>query len=256
MTEMTVVAAASLGVALWCLSGGRRTGVLAGWGLSGDGGNLPGSGRRAPGRVLSGRVTRSGLAGGLLAGLVCWLLLGQGWAGTLGGLVAVPTSMALLGWLAAEPERRRSRLLIAQLPGCLDLLAAALESGVPLRAAARHVAGLAPEPSAGLLRGVVGHLDIGRSDAQAWSTLRGHPAWGQMARDLARCADSGAAVAEVLNVHAGEARANRCAQRELVARTVGVRSVLPLVCCFLPAFVLVGVVPIIAATVGSFTQAR
>jgi len=28
------------------------------------------------------------------------------------------------------------------------------------------------------------------------------------------------------------------------------------VCCFLPAFILVGVVPIIAATLGSFTQLR
>ena len=64
------------------------------------------------------------------------------------------------------------------------------------------------------------------------------------------------AVAEVLEVHAAEARALRRARREMAARTVGVRSVLPLVCCFLPAFILVGVVPIIAATLGSFTQLR
>ena len=72
-----------------------------------------------------------------------------------------------------------------------------------------------------------------------------------IARDLARCAESGTAVALILEVHATEARARARAQREAAARTVGVRSVLPLVCCFLPAFVLVGVVPIVAATIGA-----
>lgn len=86
--------------------------------------------------------------------------------------------------------------------------------------------------------------------------MRDDTVWGAVARDLARCAESGAAVAEVLEVHAAEARALRRARREMAARTVGVRSVLPLVCCFLPAFILVGVVPIIAATLGSFTQLR
>lgn len=193
---------------------------------------------------------------GLLAGLVCWLLVGPGLIGAVMGFAAIPGSMVALAWLEAAPQRRRTRALVAQLPGCLDLLGAALAAGVPLRAAVRHVARLVPEPSASVLAGVLGHLDIGRSDAQAWVTLRGHPVWGQTARDLARCADSGAAVAEILAVHAEEARARRRALREAAARTVGVRSVLPLVCCFLPAFVLVGVVPIIAATISTFTQGR
>ena len=87
-------------------------------------------------------------------------------------------------------------------------------------------------------------------------TVRRMTVWGPTARDLARCADSGAAISQVLAVHAAEARARRRAQRETSARTTGVRSVLPLVCCFLPAFVLVGVVPIVAATLGSLTQGR
>lgn len=254
----TALAAISLGLALGCLTGGTRSGVLTGMPAFPGGSAPPGPGQTqdAPLGWLRGFATGPSLLVGSLAGLVCWLMLGQGPVAVLGGLAALPTSIALLGWLEREPERRRARLLVVQLPGCLDLLSAALAAGVPLRTAVRHVAELAPGPSAGLLRGVLGHLDIGRSDAQAWSTLRGHPVWGPAARDLARCADSGAAVSEVLNVHACEARARRRAQREAGARTVGVRSVLPLVCCFLPAFVLVGVVPIIAATVGSVTQLR
>jgi len=189
---------------------------------------------------------------GAAAGVVAWLTAGGGWGGWVAAAVVGLGTVAVCARLESGPERRRRALLVAQLPGCLDLLAAALDAGVPLRAAVRHVAALAPEPSGDLLRGVLGHLDIGRSDAQSWQTLGDDPVWGAVARDLARCADSGAAVSEVLGVHAAEARAGRNAQREARTRAVGVRSVLPLVMCFLPAFVLVGVVPIIAATLDSF----
>lgn len=241
------VATVALGVALTALSSGPRTRLLS-----------DALGRHRP-LWLHEQLARANphrLLVGALSGLVCWLLLGKGTFAASVAVIAAPVCALLLAWLEQQPDRKRSRLLVAQLPGCLDLLAAALDAGVPLRAAVRHVAELAPEPSASVLRGVLGHLDIGRSDAQAWATLHGDPVWGHAARDLARCADSGAAVAEVLSVHAAEARARRRAQRETAARTVGVRSVLPLVSCFLPAFLLVGVVPIIAATISSFAQPR
>lgn len=239
----TVLAAAMLAVALGLLLPAPRSAALT----------VAGSTRDAT--ALGNWAVRFGRLHwrlGLLVGLAGWFVGGSGAPGVVIGLGSAAGAMWLVRWLEAEPERQRQRALVAQLPGCLDLLGPALDAGVPLRAAVRHVARLAPEPSAGLLQGVLGHLEIGRSDAQAWSTLRGHPVWGPIARDLARCAESGTAVAQVLGVHAAEARARRRAQREAAARTVGVRSVLPLVCCFLPAFVLVGVVPIIAATIGGF----
>ena len=82
--------------------------------------------------------------------------------------------------------------------------------------------------------------------AQAWSELADDEVWGPVARDVARSARSGTSLVEVLYVHADEAR---LARREVTlqrARTAGVRSVVPLMACFLPAFILVGVVPIIA----------
>mgnify|MGYP000143146183 CR=1 FL=1 len=84
------------------------------------------------------------------------LALGAG----LAGAGAIPLAIAGLRWLEAASQRRKAQQLAAQLPGCLELFAAALDAGVPLRAAVRHVAALAPEPSAGLLRGVLGHLEI------------------------------------------------------------------------------------------------
>lgn len=189
---------------------------------------------------------------GMLAGALCWLLMGQSVGAVMAGCAVVAAAIALLRWLEGAEERRKIQVQATQLSACLELFAAALDAGLPLRAAVRHLAALVPEPSAELLRGVLGHLDLGRSDSQAWLELREHPVWGQVARDLARCASSGAGVAETLAVHAQEARATARARREMAAHTVGVRSVLPLSCCFLPAFILVGVVPIIAGTIGSF----
>lgn len=258
MSAAAVVAAICAGVASACLLGGRRTSALRDLAPPPDDDAVSGAiriGGHLPSDLVKS-VSRADLRVGLLAGVVVWLGLGQGIIGAAAGVAAMPLAVLLLRWAQAEPGRRRRKSLVAQLPGCLDLLAAGLDAGVPLRAAVAHVAELADDPSAGLLRGVLAHLEIGRSDAQAWSTLKGDPVWGGAARDLARCADSGSAVAEVLSVHAAEARAQRRAQREAAARTTGVRSVLPLVCCFLPAFVLVGVVPIVAATLGSLTLGR
>ncbi|MFZ2260527.1 MAG: type II secretion protein F, partial [Luteococcus japonicus] len=68
-------------------------------------------------------------------------------------------------------------------------------------------------------------------------------------RDLARSSETGSAAARVLRQHAQDLRvAVRDAQLGR-ARAVGVRSVLPLMACFLPAFLLTGVVPVVAGLV-------
>lgn len=87
---------------------------------------------------------------------------------------------------------------------------------------------------------------MGVPDQQAWLELADVDAWGPVARDVARSARSGTSLVEVLHVHADEARLVAQEQALKRARTAGVRSVVPLMVCFLPAFVLVGVVPIIA----------
>lgn len=251
-----LIAGLALGVAVICFVPGPNRAALRELSLTQppDRGVVLGWRSRAP--AWLNQISAMQWRFGLLAGAISWLLLGQDSGAGVAGVLAIPLAIALLQWLEAASERRKAKQLSAQLPGCLELFAAALDAGVPLRAAVRHIAALAPEPSAGLLRGVLGHIELGRSDAQAWTSLRDDQTWGPVARDLARCAASGAAVADVLEVHAAEARMVRRARREMAARAVGVRSVLPLVCCFLPAFVLVGVVPIVAATLGTFTQLR
>jgi pilus assembly protein TadC len=63
---------------------------------------------------------------------------------------------------------------------------------------------------------------------------------------LVRCAESGAAPAAVLRAVADDARAAARTAGEAAARRAAAAAVLPLGLCFLPAFVLAGVVPLVA----------
>lgn len=157
----------------------------------------------------------------------------------------------LIAHLEPGHVRARREQLILQQPEGLELMASSLQAGAALRTATSEVAAVAPEPSAALLRDVESHLRVGFSEAGAWDSLRNHPVWGPASRDLARGARTGEAIAETLDMHAElarRARRNHVAER---ARTVGVKSVGPMMCCFLPAFILSGVVPIIAGVLAN-----
>ena len=98
-------------------------------------------------------------------------------------------------------------------------------------------------PVAEDLGGVVALVELGSSDANAWRTLHDHPQFGPAADDLARSVDSGILVVEALRQHAIRARQTRQAALQVRARAVGVQTVLPLMVCFIPSFLLLGVVP-------------
>ena len=70
------------------------------------------------------------------------------------------------------------------------------------------------------------------------------------ARALARACDGGAPVATAVSRLAAEVRAEGRSAAEQAARRVGVLAVAPLGLCFLPAFVLLGVVPVVLGLAG------
>ncbi len=146
----------------------------------------------------------------------------------------------------------RSPVVGAQLPPALDLLATCLLAGVSMRAAVETVAAVSPQATALLLDKVAGQLRLGRAPSDAWLSLADDPWWGEVAKDVARSATSGTSLVKGLRIHASEARRELETAQLRRARTVGVRSVLPLMACYLPAFVLVGVVPIIAGLLARF----
>lgn len=173
--------------------------------------------------------------------------------GVTGVLLALALGVAVtgaLGWLWPTPAP--DPLVGRQQPATLELLSACLEAGAPMRRAVDTVAEVCEEPTAGLLGRVSGQLRLGRTEAEAWSVVADDALWGAVARDVARSARSGTSLTQGLLVHAEDQRRRLEAEQTKAARSVGVRSVLPLMVCFLPAFVLVGVVPMIAGLLGNF----
>jgi len=187
------------------------------------------------------------LAGGALA-----LLVGGAVGLGVGACVAV-AGPRLLARLEPEAERSRRRQLVADLPLALDLLAACLVGGAALPSAARAVAAAVPGPCGERLAAVAAALAVGSPPTEAWMLLAPggeDDPLGPAARALARAADGGAPVAAAVGRLAERARADARGRGEQAARQAGVLAVAPLGLCFLPAFVLLGVVPVVAGLAG------
>ena len=150
------------------------------------------------------------------------------------------------------PGRNRTEANQGQVPDALDFLAVCISAGLPMSRALATVVEVSPTPTRDLLADVAGQLALGRAGPLAWEGLRDLEVWGQVAADIARSERSGTALAAVLKVHADEIRQEIREAAIERARTVGVKSAVPLMACFLPAIVLVGVVPIIAGLLQNF----
>ncbi len=151
-----------------------------------------------------------------------------------------------LGRLETNGAAARRAHLVAELPAALDLLSACVVAGMPLRTATAAVAGAVGGLLGDRLGTVVSHAAAGFGDGDAWGSLRSDEVLGPVARDLARAADAGTSVGGMLARHAESARAAAQAAAIARAKAVGVRTIVPVSVCYLPAFFLVGVVPVIA----------
>ncbi len=80
--------------------------------------------------------------------------------------------------------------------------------------------------------------------------LAGDPALGPLGRALARSESSGASVADTVARLSEDLGRNHRAEVEDLARSVGVKAAVPLGVCLLPAFLLVGIVPVVVASLG------
>lgn len=144
--------------------------------------------------------------------------------------------------------------IVGALPGALDLLSACVEAGMPLRSATTAVASALGGPVGERLAEVVARTAAGFGDSDAWAVLRHDPVLGPVARDLARASEAGTSMGALLTRHAEAARAAAHADAVARARAVGVRTIIPVSVCYLPAFFLLGVVPVIAGVLTSFVH--
>jgi pilus assembly protein TadC len=137
------------------------------------------------------------------------------------------------------------------LPAALDLLAACLCAGATMERALDAVAAAFPGAVAQMLNGVTRLAMLGAPPETAWAVMSADPRWAPVARAVVRAHHSGASLADVLVEVAADRRRALRADAEAAAARAAVRAVLPLGLCFLPAFVLVGVVPVVAGFAGS-----
>ena len=176
-----------------------------------------------------------------------------------GGLAWVGGAAALvLGLLAGvgvwvgvgrlePPSVRLARAGVrADLPHLVLLLAATVRGGAAPESGLETVCGALPGPAADRLADLRARLALGADPAAAWASLAQDPELAPLGRCLSRAHDSGASVVDAVERLATELARDRRAAAEDRARTVGVRAALPLGLCLLPAFLVLGIVPVVA----------
>ncbi|MBN6055875.1 type II secretion system F family protein [Nonomuraea sp. RK-328] len=181
----------------------------------------------------------------MAAGVMTTLMVG-GAPGVVAGLLAVPIVGVVLHRRQDPATRRAQEQITADLPFAADLMAACLIAGRPVGAATEIAANAVAGPLGQRLTWVSTQLRLGADPEPTWAYLARDPSTGQLARAMTRAAASGAPVADVLRRVADDAREAARTTSVAAARSVGVKAVAPLGLCFLPAFVLLGIIPVVA----------
>ena len=198
------------------------------------------AGRVQPART-PGALRRRALA--VAAGLAGALLFGGGVLGLgAAGAIAVLADR-LLRRGTPDQAGDRSRALERELPAACDLLAVCLLSGVPVAGALAAVAAATAGPLGAELDAVAALYRLGAAPPRAWGDAA--PELALLGRLVVRAGESGASVAPALQALAVDRRAAARSRTEAAVRRSGVFVLAPLGACFLPAFLCLGVVPLV-----------
>ena len=184
----------------------------------------------------------------MVAGLVVMISPTPG--GAVVGTLAAGAAFAIMQRSASRQRQAEDRARLWQLPMVLDVACLLLRSGAPPASAVSAAAGVCG-PSLADDFGAINRLHaMGQDPEAAWRSRIGDPVIGPVARSAIRSADSGAALAATWSQLSATTRAERRARAEVLARKAGVRALAPLGLCFLPAFICLGVVPIVIGLAG------
>ncbi|WP_343236458.1 type II secretion system F family protein [Streptomyces sp. NEAU-S7GS2] len=178
------------------------------------------------------------------AGLV--VILVGGMAGVLAGLaVGYAAHRYLARQRGAEAVRSAAAEVRAELAPAGDLLAACLAAGAGPRESAEAVGRSLDGPVAERLRQVAAELRLGGEPAVVWPRLAALPGAEGLGRSMERAGISGVPAVESVSRIAAELRAEQARAATAQARRAGVLVTLPLSACFLPAFLTLGVAPVL-----------
>ncbi|MCX5146337.1 type II secretion system F family protein [Streptomyces sp. NBC_00320] len=199
--------------------------------------------RRAPvfGSVI--RVAVAAWAGPAGALLAAWVLVG-GLPGVLAGCGA---AIGVWRWLrrTRPPAGVDLQAVERQLPFAADLLAACLAAGAAPVEAAEVVGESLGGPVGERLALAGAELRLGGEPGDAWGRLAEIPGARALAECLERAARTGAPAAEPVSRLATALREDRARQAGARAQRAAVLVTAPVGLCFLPAFLAVGVAPVV-----------
>ncbi|MGV9337520.1 type II secretion system F family protein [Streptomyces sp. NPDC003688] len=223
-----------------------------------------GRGRAAPGPPPSGPPpsgpgpTAAGLAGAVrpwlpLAGAACgaWVLVG----GVTGLLVGLGVAAGLWRWRRESGARQSAETVdtaaaARQLPLAAELLAACVAAGAEPVVAAQAVGDALGGPVGDALARGAAEVRLGGEPAGAWRRLTALPGAGPLARLLERASESGLPAAAPAARLASDARAESARAATTRARRAAVLISAPVGLCFLPAFIAIGVLPVVIGLAG------
>ena len=169
------------------------------------------------------------------------------------GLAVVALAALRPRWSRARARRRQRLAVVRALPDVVDLLVVAIGAGLTPALAVDQMARLSPPPFADAFATVVRRVAHGQRLADALDALPerlGDPV-RPMVRTLAGAERYGSPLAPALEVLGHEARRDRRRRAEEAARTLPIKLCFPLVCCTLPAFVLLTIAPLVAGALRS-----
>ncbi|MEV6684911.1 type II secretion system F family protein [Streptomyces sp. NPDC051130] len=201
------------------------------------------SARPRPARGLRIRALAVAWAGPAGAVVACWVLVGGVTGALLGCGAAVGVRRVLrrrrpgAGVDPAEAER--------QLPFAADLLAACLAAGAGPVEAAEVVGESLGGPVGERLALAGAELRLGGEPGAAWGRLAEIPGARALAECLERAARTGAPAAEPVSRLAAGLRADRVRHATARAQRAAVLVTAPVGLCFLPAFLAMGVAPVV-----------
>jgi Flp pilus assembly protein TadB len=162
--------------------------------------------------------------------------------------IAVVLQLAGLAW-TDRLSRSRTDPLHTELAVASDLMAAALRAGSPVPSAVLNVGEVIEGPLSASLMQIGRELAAGVSPKQAWQRIAGLDGSQRLINAAWRTSESGAAMSGALTRCADDLRVDAAHERQARVQRASVLLMLPLGLCFLPAFLLAGLVPVVLAVV-------
>ncbi|MGW7006488.1 type II secretion system F family protein [Streptomyces sp. NPDC054933] len=207
-----------------------------------------------PGLRLAAQRKLHDWVGPVAAGIALTVVVGGliGCAAGLAGVYGIRRWQRRPRPTAANEARGAGR----QLPFAADLLAACLTAGAAPADAADAVGRTLDGPLGEALRRVAAELRLGADPIQCWTRLGTLPGASGLGRWMARASTTGVPPVAAVSRLAAECRAERTRSANGRARRAGVVATAPLGLCFLPAFLVIGVVPVVIGLAEAMTRAR